>query len=238
MPGQAAQAPLRWELPHWLGLLSKPRLLGLSDQLFSDAVRRLDATLRRRQGIFEFTEDPKCLLRLSLHRAEKETALSDSVVRRGEWVGELHLWNEHLPQISGGGPNILWGAGMRRSLRRSLASLATFVESDQTFSQVRFFHGELAFAPGKQLDHTRCLAAGLGFEVLSRPIASDPVGRIAALGKMMFLWGMVRTFNRGALRPMDRRSHPACFEYWIKRETLLQSRLQERSRGVCVETKR
>jgi hypothetical protein len=219
-PGQPGPQLLRWEPRHWPGLFSRQRVAVSADRILSGAVRRLDATLRRRQGIIEFTDDPDCILRLSARRAEAELALSDRVVQRGQWIGEIHFWNEHIPPMGIRGANIVWGAAMRRRLRQSLASLAAFVECDGRFADIDVFRGELAFRPDKELNRMRCLASGLGFEIMERASGAGIAHRFLAMGQTIFLWGMVRTYNRGALRTFDRLACPAWFQFWMTRETL------------------
>jgi hypothetical protein len=193
---------------------------GWSDRLLSNAVRQLDARLRRQQGIIEFTHDPECILRVSTHRAEEDFPLHERVVRRGETLGEIHLWNEHILPMTRGGANMVWGAAMRRRLRRSLQYLAEFVERDEAFADVQMFRGEVAFGPGKDLERTRCFASGFGFEITVRPQNGGWNQRLAAAGQTIFLWGMMHTFNRGALRSLDRLAHPTWLQLWMSRDTL------------------
>ncbi len=211
---------LRWDALRTPGFSPKKTFTDWSDRLLSNAVRHLDASLRRRQGIIEFTSDPECILRLSAHRAEADFALRDGVVRRGQCLGEIHLWNEHILPMTRGGANMVWGAAMRRRLRHSLQCLADFVECDETFAGVKMFRGEVAFGPGKELDRTRCFASGFGFEITVRPASGRPGSRLAAAGQTIFLWGMMHTFNRGAFRSLKRLTHPTWLQLWMSRETL------------------
>jgi hypothetical protein len=221
-PSHAAPQLLRWEPRHWPSLFSRQLLRDNADHLLSSAVRRLDAALRRRQGIIEFTSDPNCILRLSAYRAEKEIKLAGVTIQSGARVGEIHFWNEHIPPMPNNGANICWGGSMRRRLRQSLAHLATFLENDPRFSDIQVIRGEAAFAPGKELDRTRCFASASGFEIIERPKTANLAHRLGSLGENIFLWGMVRTYNRGALRPFDCRSHPTWFQFWMTRNTLRQ----------------
>ena len=116
---------------------------------------------------------------------------------------------------------MVWGAAMRRRLRRSLQRLAEFVESDPRFAHVKFFRGEAAFGPAKELHRTRCFAEGFGFEITEPRHREDWLSRLFSLGQALFLWGMVRTFNRGALRSIGRLTRPTWFQLWMSRETLL-----------------
>lgn len=211
---------LRWETRRDLATPNQPTRATWPERLLSGAVRQMDAVLRRRQGIIEYTRDPLCILRVSAHAAEHDCALRDRLVRRGDPIGEIHFWNEHILPMGHGGANVLWGASMRRRLRRSLARLATFVESDERFTGIDLFRGEVAFGPGKDLDRTRCFAEGFGFEITNKPEADGVKARMEAVGHAIFLWGMIRTFNPGALRSFKRLSHPTWLQLWISRDTL------------------
>lgn len=93
----------------------------------SCAIRRLDRHLRRRRGIFEFTGDPACVLRLALARDA------------GERIGELHLWNEQMPASA---------LALDRRLHRSLVLLARFVADRPELADLRRFVADLFLDAG------------------------------------------------------------------------------------------
>lgn len=117
-------------------------------------VRGIDAYLRRRDGIFEFTDDPRCILRLSITRGEQ-----------GEPIGELHLWNEQLPARRGIG----WACELRRGLAHSLALLAEFVAHDAALADLHAFEAEMSLDAGYALPRLDAVARRFGFRVASRP---------------------------------------------------------------------
>ena len=60
-----------------------------------------DALLRHLYQIREFTDDPNCLLRLAIKQAGTPLRLSDGTrIMPGDPIGELHLWNDHVPPFS------------------------------------------------------------------------------------------------------------------------------------------
>jgi hypothetical protein len=138
---------LRKILRDFAGSISLPPI---ADKFLSFSVRRLDAFLRRCEGIMEFTQDEQCILRFSVRRATSEEILPcGHRVLPGDSIGEIHLWNERIPPMPAGGADMKWGLLMRRRLQRSLVRLAAFVESDPRFDNVKVFCGETAFAPDK-----------------------------------------------------------------------------------------
>ena len=198
------------------------RIRQLADRVLEDAVRRLDAFLRRCQHIIEFSQDEECILRVSLRPAPKEMTLDDRTrVRRGELIGELHFWNERLVPMAPGGADIVWGMAMIRKLRRSMAELATFAQSDPRFSRVKAFCGETAFGPDKAIDRARLALGTLGFEVSENKRPGGLLGKFVRLGEAIYLWGMIRTFNRGALKD-KRLTNPTWLHMSISRKTLLR----------------
>lgn len=87
------------------------------------AIQRLDRHLRRRRGIFEFTDDPACVLRLAI--------APDAA---GARIGELHFWNEQMPPTS---------FALGRRLHRSLVLLARFVASRPELADLRRFVADI-----------------------------------------------------------------------------------------------
>src|ERR1700759_1585764 len=71
------------------------------DELWAGSVAWADGILRSYYGIYEFTDDPDCVLRVGLGQARAPVLLSDGTdLQLGELVGTLHFWNEHLPRYS------------------------------------------------------------------------------------------------------------------------------------------
>src|SRR5258706_15094577 len=61
----------------WLaaGRVRANSVIAGSGEMLAHSARRLDAHLRKKQGIFEFCDNSRCLLRVALHRAEANLAL-------------------------------------------------------------------------------------------------------------------------------------------------------------------
>ena len=94
-------------------------------------IRRLDAFLRSRQRIFEFSNHPHCLLRVSVTECKRPVRLEDGTeLTPGDAIGELHLYNDHLPIIPADGPGVAWANEAQRHLRESLRRLALSLETD------------------------------------------------------------------------------------------------------------
>ncbi len=190
-----------------------------SGDILGRAIRFFDAVLRRRMHIVEFCDDRQCIFRLAVVRTSQELSLRDGTrVAPGDIVGELHFWNEHLPEIPRDGPGFRWGIAMRRRLRHSLCRLASEVQSNPVYRDVLALHAAIGFTGGLgRAPQVTRLAAQLGFEV--RASRRRGPAWLHDIPQSLFVWGLIRAFNAGALRrsPLIRHRH----ELWISRAHLL-----------------
>jgi len=183
-------------------------------------VRRLDAFLRRTGHIFEFSQSRDCLLRLALRNSKEEVTLSDGTnLRRGEPVGELHLWNEHIPVVGDRQPDLVWGVAFRRQLDQSLRELAAYIQTDPRFKQVRAFRGEGMFGSRYAPVRLARMARRWGFDLVTPDGAAGWWRRSADFWENMYATWLIRAYNPASLRgsrvPDLRRD-----QLWISRETL------------------
>jgi hypothetical protein len=162
------------------------------------AVRRVDAMLRQRQGIFEFSNDPDCIFRISLGRAGRLLTLSDGVaIRPHDAVVQIHYWNEQMPPIPKEGRSALWAARFRNGVVHSLSLLAEALTRERRFADVAAIFAAPAFAAGGGPAITTRLSTRLGFDVLDGP-SSD--GSIHAWFDSLLIWVLMRTFNPASVR--------------------------------------
>ena len=183
------------------------------------AVRALEALLRRRLGIYEFTTDEACIFRLASSKAEELVTLSDgTAIRPGDGLLELHLWNEHLPAIPFDGPRIAWGLVMHNRAQHSLRLLAAHLEGGAVAPEIRALHGEAAFTSRIGRRQMRRVAYRYGFDLLGD---HPPLHR-----RFRYFWenflivGLIWTFNPCGLR--GKRLVKERYELWISREELLR----------------
>lgn len=187
--------------------------------LLARAVRRFDAFVRKRLGVFEYTNDPQCVLRLSLHEAAKPVVLSGGVrVQPGDRMGELHLWNEQLPPMHSGA-DVAWAAVFYRRLVCSLQRLGEYVESQPACADVAAFRVRPMFEGWRGPARLPRLARRLGFEAVDRR-PPGPLAWLLSWGGSLLMRGLLLAFNPAAIRgrPLHRRPQ----EFWIARETLME----------------
>lgn len=183
------------------------------------AIVGLDALLRRWHHIQEFTQDKDCLLRITLARNEAEVTLSDgTTVAAGEIIGELHLWNEHIPPISAVGPDLAWGMEFYRQLLKSLNQLTHYIQNTPQFAAVRAFRGETSL-PGESLPQAASLAGQMGFDLLTDS-SGGKLRRFGQFWEHLYVWWLIWTFNPGSLRRKQLLRLERC-QVWISRQALM-----------------
>jgi hypothetical protein len=191
----------------------------LTGSIRKAAVCGLDTLLRRAYHVWEFTQDGNCILRVALGTSAKDMTLSDGTrIEKGELVGELHLWNEHLPRMDEEGPSVEWALKAYRLWRVSLKKLTAYLENDPQFESVRAFRGETAFL--KEALEGSGLFERLGFDVLRRD-RGDKLRRFGEFWENFYTWWLIWTFNPGSLRK-KKLFHMERAQLWISRQALLE----------------
>jgi ceramide glucosyltransferase len=186
------------------------------------AARALDAFLRRREKIFEYTDDPICILRASYSTSPRNVALADdSYIFSGDVLLEMHLWNEHMIPIPPEGPGMRYGVQFLKGLDRSMEEVARFLRtsSDPEAAEVRAIRCKTIQMPRN--GHMQ-LSRILGRFDLQRvePVLPAPlITRVHEFFENFLILILLWTFNPNALRgaKLIRERH----EFWISRAALL-----------------
>jgi hypothetical protein len=183
-------------------------------------LRGFDALLRRWMGIRQFCSDRHCIFRIALVPAKTDIRLADgTTIQAGDTIGELHLWNEHLPRITASDPGIAWGLVMRRQFDRSLQRLAIHIDQNPEFSTIDAFRGSIAFA-GRlgRSEQVKRIADWYGFELVLRQHTFS--SRLHEIIDSLFACCLIRAFNPAGLRNswLTRQRH----EIWMSRGVLIK----------------
>jgi hypothetical protein len=185
--------------------------------LLDRLVVAFDRWQRRRLGIREFSDDPASILRLGVGVARTGAELADgTVVRPGERIGVLHLWNEHMPRIPPTGPDLAWAKAVYRAAVHSLRLLARYVAETPAWEGIRAFGGDFSviYDPGAIR-----LLRRLGIEVSDPVPPRGPVGWVVDLATRLWTWLLRRAFNPGSVRDL-RLSDLQHRSVWLGRRTL------------------
>jgi hypothetical protein len=195
------------------------------DELWAGSVAWVDARLRSYYGIYEFTDDPACVLRVALSAARFPASLADGTrVEVGELVGILHFWNEHLPRYSEKGPDFGWACLMRDRVIYSLRAFSEYIEHEPAWREVRAILAETVLPARRGAAQIARVFQRYGFERI--PTEPSFLARLHGLGECCILWGITRALNPAAM-PRQRFLRDRC-ELWISRTALL-ARYADRS---------
>ncbi len=181
-------------------------------------IRGFDRFLRWARGVFEFCDDPECILRLRLTRTPHELHLPGGIVGKGEPMLELHLWNEHLPLPPAGAPDLAWAVRIGRMWVQSLHRVGRYMRDDPRVSGVRVIGGVtvLLFFGGHS-GGVRLMERS-GFTVVPH---RNPLGRFGEFWQNVYAWGLMWAFNPASVRGR-RLVHLRQAEIWMPADEFLQ----------------
>jgi hypothetical protein len=188
-------------------------------------VAAFDKWQRERLEIWEFSTDPECILRTGVSTTRVGAELSDgTTVYPGDTVGLIHFWNERVPPIPPGGPDVGWAREFMRKLDYSFHLLAQHVVENPKLSGVDAFGGQLPlpFTPASVR-----LMERLGLEVFDPLEPQGFVDWMIDLGTRTWTWLMRYTFNPESVRGIglgDLQRRPT----WISREGLIRKYAPDR----------
>jgi hypothetical protein len=166
--------------------------------------------------VHEYSDDIQCIFRIAMRSAQSDILLQPGIlVRSGDTIVELHLWNEQLPLVPPDGANMAWGALVDRQIRRSLTLLAAHLVA---YPNVVAVHGEAAFGCQMGQQQRSRFAGRYGFEIVTG--APRLRSRVRHFCDDFLFWGLTQTFNPFGLngKPL----HRARYDIWMSRTELHQ----------------
>ncbi len=189
------------------------------------AVFTLDRWLRRREGVYEYSTDPRCLFRIGLGKADLNLTLADGTeIHPGDSLLVLHLWNENMPAMGKQGPSVAWARQVSRAIHTSLRELARYLHQRVDLDDVVALYGNMHLGSARQAAQLARIMARYGFEAVDDHGAGRP-GALHRLGKHILIILLVAATNPVALRSTVLRRHH-------KRIFLSRAALARRYRGV------
>jgi hypothetical protein len=178
------------------------------------AIRALDRLLCRCHGVHEYTDDAQCIFRIALRTARTDILVRPAMlVRSGDAIVELHLWNEQVPLAPPDGANMAWGALADRRIRRSLTLLAAHLVA---YPNIVAVHGEAAFGCQMGQQQRDRFAGRYGFAIVDG--APRLRRRVRHLCEDFLFWGMTRTFNPYGMK--GKPIHRTRYDIWMSRPEL------------------
>jgi hypothetical protein len=181
-------------------------------------IRAFDAFLRRCLGILPLSSDPDCILRIRITRAARPVVMPGVSIATGAPVLEIHLWNERIPPIPPGGPDLAWARRAQRLFFASLQEAARRLRRDPDLAGIQAVAGVtvLILSPDS-LQRSR-LMQRLGFTVFPAP---SHLGRFGRFWENAYTWAILWTYSPSSLRA--RRFHDLQRdEFWMARDAFLE----------------
>lgn len=140
----------------------------LGQYSFGRLVFALDERLRRRHSVFDYSDHPDCILRIQIERARETVALADGWrIGPGDRLIDLHFWNEHLPEMGAGGPNVGWARKTSRLLDFSLRELSNYLSFRPDLDDIAVIRAIMPLRGLEQSRHVRFIASRFGFEEIA-----------------------------------------------------------------------
>jgi hypothetical protein len=160
----------------------------------------LDALLRRRIGIIEYSADPDCVFRIELRQLKHAITLSDgTALLPGEEIVQLHLCTERLPRYDGAGATFDWARRFSRLFISSLQELASYL-SRHDLRQVQGVRADAAFGTAEHMDQVLRFCGHYGFKPVRDNAPVTFGSHLHRLGENMLISLLILAHNRRAFR--------------------------------------
>lgn len=170
-----------------------------------DPVRRLigglDDHLSRKQGVRRFSEDESCLLRYAPIRSLHEIRLSDGTeVSRGDFVLDIHCWNDRVPLMVRSGPDLAWAQDTAKRFKQSLRLLARAMATEPELAAAKACRAQVNFVgQGRSNASVSRIIRRMGFEDVDE--GSESLSTRVHRGlENLLIAALVWTHNPDALR--------------------------------------
>ena len=192
----------------------------LAHQVVRRAILGIDTIQRRRHRVFEFSDDPDCILRISHDRSRHDRVLSNGErIRRGDRVLSIHYWNERIPVIGAQGADMAWAKRFSRQLTHSFRLLAAQLDASPEFDSVVAILGESSYTLTEADQTFLRFAKRYGFELLRQP-DSGRLRRIEEFFVHTWVWSISWAIHPSSLRGKSLREIESG-EVWMGRSEFM-----------------
>jgi hypothetical protein len=155
-------------------------------------IRSFDHWLASVEGVFPFSDDPECILRLQEGRAPHQLPLPEGPVNAGEPVLFIHLWNERLPLYPPSGPDLSWAALVFRRFIHSLQLAARYLRSQPQYHVMRAIGGVSVLLPAANRAGQTHPLVSMGFTLF--PYRSR-LGSFGIFWENFYSWWVMWAYN-------------------------------------------
>ncbi len=153
----------------------------------------IERLIRKRDNVYEFTDDPNCILRIQLMPSHHAIELGDQRIQQGDPVLVIHVWNERMPCIPSGGADLKWALHLRRQVINSFKLLGNEVSSNHRYDSVTALYGDsILFSTTGHTGGTQMMKS-LGFTILP---FHHRLGSFGIFWENLFSWWLMWAFNQ------------------------------------------
>ncbi len=182
-------------------------------------VHAIDRLLRRRLGIYEYTDDPRCIVRARAMRAERPLPVPDGEVPAGAKILELHFWNERLPPLPENGADVRWGVRAYHMAVVSYRLLADHLRARPELAEVEALGGVTVLFTARGENRVKGIFPRLGFK--ATPCPPPALGRFGQLWENFHTWMIMWAYNAVTLR-QRRFLKLERSQFWMRKEDFLR----------------
>ena len=189
----------------------------------SKLIRRIffafDVIQRRKFKVWEFSRDPRCMVRVQRVASPEDRVLSDGEqVRKGDPCIAIHYWNENVPKMGKDGADMRWAIQFIAQMDVTLTELAQYLDQPR-FEDVVAVHGETSVGKIDVKRFTRFYNR-VGFDF--GPLKAASLGqRLTYVFDTLYMWILIYAVNPDTLRGRPFYTAPR-MELWMSRKTLME----------------
>jgi hypothetical protein len=155
-------------------------------------VRLIEYLVRKSMHVYEFTDDPDCILRIQLTTSPRSVDFGTWQISKGDTILSIHAWNEKMPKIPEQGATIEWAIRLRRQVVHSFHKVAEELQMRGKYSLVKAIYGESTIFSFSEHTGGLKMMQRLGFSILPYHSASGKFGDFWA---NLFSWWLMWAFN-------------------------------------------
>lgn len=188
-----------------------------TQSMIRKAIHQFDNFARKRGGVYEFSQDEQCVIRLSKEVTSRTLRLPENRISRGSPVMRIHLWNEHLPAIPRQGSDLAWATTAWRLFRHSLYAVADELIMKEALFPVRAVGGNTVLIDRSESCGNVGLLGRMGFTILPY---QNSLGWFGDYWKNFYSWLLIWTYNPSALQ--NRKiTKLRRYEFWMTKDEFL-----------------
>lgn len=181
-------------------------------------IRGIDKKRRKQMGIFEFNGQNGCIFRARIRPVAEMPFIPKEIGLIGAKVLDLHLWNEQVPPMPPGGPDLVYAKKLVHLATDSFRMLAEFVVRDPRAAQVAVVSGLTSMLFSGNIRAGKNIFSRLGLQLAEYRPSADPGRRFL---DDLYAWMLMWTYNPLILRARKPLKID-WYAFWISRDALVK----------------